>query len=101
MRDAGDGVVGHGTAEGFVVDGLAGRAFYEVGSAETHEGCVLDHQDHVAQCRKIRASGDAHSHHGGDLRDLQIAAHYRVVIEDPRSAVLSGEDSALVWKIDA
>ncbi len=41
------------------------------------------------------------SHHRGDLRHVQIAPHQRVVVEDPRRAVLSGKHAALIRQVDA
>ncbi len=50
---------------------------------------------------KIRAAGDAHAHHGGDLRHFEFSAHQRVVIENARGAVLAGENAALIGEVDA
>ncbi len=90
-----------GTAEGFVVDRLAGRSFHQVCTAEAHERSALDHQNYVAQCRQVRTAGDAHSHHGRDLRHLEVMPHYRVVIKDACGTVLSRENAALIRQIDA
>ncbi len=50
---------------------------------------------------QIRAARDARSHDGGDLRNVQLAPHQRVVIEDARRAILAGENAVLQRKIDA
>ena len=77
-------------AERLTIDHLTRRALDEVGTAQPHERRPIDHEDDVGQRRKVRAPGDAASHYGGDLRYVQVAAHQRVVIEDPRGAVLPG-----------
>jgi len=100
----GDGAhrrVGLGAAQRFGVDRLAGGALDEVGTAQAHERGAIHHEDHVRQRRQIRATGDARSHHGGELRHVQVAPHDRVVIEDARGAVLPRENAALVWQIHA
>ncbi len=51
------------------------------------------------QRRQIRSARDAHPHNGGDLRNFKITPHDRVVIEDPRSAVLPGKHTALIRQI--
>jgi hypothetical protein len=101
VRDAADGGVEARSAERFGVDHLAGRALHEIGSAESHEARALHHEDDVAQGGQVRASGDAGTHHRGDLRDAEFAAHQRVVVEDTPGAVLAREDAVLVGKIDA
>ena len=50
---------------------------------------------------QVRAAGDALPHHRRELRNAQIAAHDRVVVEDPRRAVLPGEHAALVRQVHA
>ena len=101
MRDAGEFVVRARAAESFVVDRLAGRAFHQVRAAESHERRALDHHDHVGQRGQVCAAGDARPHHRRDLRNLQIAPHDRVVIEDSRRAILAGKHAALIRKIHA
>ena len=82
MRYAGNLVVRARAAKSFVIDCLAGGALHEVRAAQTHERSAVDHDDDVRQRRKISATRDARTHHRGNLRHLQIAAHDRVVIED-------------------
>ena len=41
------------------------------------------------------------THHRGDLRNAQLAAHQRVVIEDAAGAVLAGENAVLIGQVDA
>ena len=87
--------------ERFVIDGPSCCTFYEVRTAQPHERCALDHQDDVAQCREICPTRNAHSHDRGDLWNLQIMTHYRVVVEDPCGAVLTREYTALIREIYA
>jgi hypothetical protein len=61
----------------------------------------LGHEDHVAECRQVRAAGDAAAHDGADLRDAQVAAHQRVVVEDARGPILPWKDAALVRQVHA
>src|SRR5690606_18436509 len=89
------------SAERFGIDGLPGGALYEVGAAEPHEAGAFHHEDYVAQCRQVRAAGNAASHDRAHLRHMEVPPHDGVVIEDARRAVLAREDAALVGKIDA
>src|SRR2546430_16079587 len=59
------------------------------------------HEDDVRQGRQIRAAGDARPHHRGDLGHAEVVSHDRVVIEDPRRAVLSRKYAALAGEVDA
>jgi hypothetical protein len=86
-------------AECLRVDDLSSCAFDEIRSAESHERGALDHQNDIGQRRQIGASRNTLSHHGRDLRNMEVAAHDRVVIKNPRGAVLSGEYSALIRQI--
>ncbi len=101
VRDTADLGVCLCAAQRLAVDDLAGRALHEVRAAETHERGILDHEDDVGERRQIRAAGDALAHDRGDLRNVEKPAHDRVVVEDPRGAVLSREYSALVGKVHA
>ncbi len=96
MSDAADGGVHVRAAERFGVDDLPHRALHQIGPAEAHEAGFVHHEDHVAERGQISAAGDAGAHDGGDLRHLQLAAHQRVVIENPRRAVLAWKDAVLV-----
>src|SRR6266545_8086690 len=44
---------------------------------------------------------DAWAHDRGDLRDFEVAAHDRVVVEDPGSAVLPRKHAALIRQVHA
>jgi hypothetical protein len=54
----------------------------------------------VAHHREISATGDAHAHDGGDLRDAQ-GRHDRIVAEDAAKIVGVGEDVFLQRKEDS
>ena len=88
-------------AERFRIDHLSGGALHQVRPAESHETGALHHDDAVAQRGQVRAPRDARPHHGGDLRNAQLAAHQRIVEEDAARAVLSRKDPVLVGQIDA
>ena len=101
MRDAAGTRVQTCAAQRFRVGDLADGAFHQIRAAEPHEAGALHHNDDVGQRGQVRAAGDAHAHHGGDLRDVQAAAHQRVVIKNPRRAVLAGKNSVLIGQIHA
>ena len=101
VRHRTHGGVGSRPAQRLGVDGLAGRALHQVRATQSHERSALDHEDHVGQRREVRPAGDARTHDGGDLRDVQVAAHDRVVVEDARRAILSGKHAALIREVDA
>ena len=88
-------------AERFRVNDLAGRAFDEVRAAQAHEARLLDHDQNVAQRRKIGAAGDARSHDGGKLRHPELAPHKRIIQKNAARAVLAGKDAVLIRKVDA
>ena len=74
------------SAELLGADPLTRRTPHEIGPAETHETGSLDHQDDIAESRKVGASSNAGSHDGRDLRDAELTAHSRAVVENPSSA---------------
>ena len=91
----------HRAAESFVINRLPGCAFDQIRAAQAHKRSAFDHQDHVRKRGQISSARDAHSHHGGNLRNFQITAHNRVVIKNPRRAVLTGKNAALIRQIHA
>src|SRR6185312_8911489 len=99
MSNAADPRMRLRTAERLAVDHLTGRALYEVGATEPHEGSSLHHEDHVGQRREIRTARDALTHHRGDLRNPQVTPHYRVVIEDAARPELARKYATLVRQI--
>ena len=101
VRDATYFGVHHGTAESLGIDDFASCAFHEIRAREPHERRALDHQDHVGERGEIRAARNALPHHRRELRNPQVSAHDRVVVEDPRRAVLPREDAALVRQVHA
>jgi hypothetical protein len=101
VRDSRNLVVRARAPESLVVNRLARRAFDEVRAAEPHERGALDHDDDVGERREVRAARHARPHDGRHLRHAQVAPHDRVVIEDARRAVLTGEDPALVRQVHA
>ena len=101
VRDAAGRVVEMRAAERFRIDDLAGCAFDEVRAAQAHEARLFDHDEDVAERRKIGAARDARAHHGGKLRHPELAPHKRIIEEDAARAVLAGEDAVLIRKIDA
>ena len=56
---------------------------------------------YVAERGQICAAGDTGAHDRSDLWDAQFATHQGVVEEDAARAVLAGEDTVLIRKIDA
>jgi len=84
------------SAQRFLIGDLPGRALHQIRSAQTHETGAVHHDDAIAQRGQVRAARDAGSHHGGNLRDSQFAAHQGVVEEDAARAVLSRKDAVLV-----
>ncbi len=99
MRDGADGGVRRRTAQRFRIHDLSRGAFDEIRPAQSHERRAVDHEDHVGQRRQIRATCDAGAHDRGDLRDFEIAAHDRVVVENPGGAVLPRKDAALIGQV--
>ncbi len=99
--DGADLRVHAGAAELLGTDALTGRSLDEVRSPEAHEGRALDHEDHVGERREVRAAGDARPHDRRELRDAQVAAHHRVVVEDAGRAVLPRKHAALVGQVHA
>ena len=101
MRHAADLGMERRAAERFGIHHLPHRALHQVRTAQSHETGLLDHDDHVGERRQIRAARDAHAHHRGDLRNFQPPPHQRVVVENPRRAVLPGKDAVLIGQIHA
>ncbi len=101
MRDAADGGVHARAAEGLLVGCLTGGSLDEVGPAETHKAGLVHHDEDIAQSRQVRATCDAWTHHGGDLRHTELAPHDTIVVKNAACAILSGKDAVLVGKIDA
>ena len=101
VRHAADRSVHARAAERFGIDHLAGGALHQVRAAEPHETGAFHHDDAIAERRQVRAARDARPHHGGDLRDAQLAPHQRIVEEDAAGAVLAGKDAVLVGQVDA
>src|SRR6476620_11887693 len=87
VRNAADRGMGRCAAQSFAVDCFASRTFHEVRSAESHEGGSLDHENDVGKSWKVCAASNTLSHHGRQLWNSQIAAHDRIVVEDPRRTV--------------
>ena len=75
MRHATYRIVKVRAPERFLIDRLAGRALDEIWAAQAHEARIFNHQDDVAQRRKIGSARDARTHHGGDLRHTELAPH--------------------------
>ncbi len=71
---------------GFLSDG----GLHQGGPGKKQAG-ALGHQDVIAHDGKIRASGNAHAHDGGNLRDA-LRAHDGVVAEDPAEIVGVGKN---------
>ena len=101
VRDAAGARVEASSAQRLGIGDLADRALHQVRSAQAHEAGAFDHNNDVGQRGQVGSTGDAHAHHGGDLRDLQAAAHERVVVEDPRGSISAGENAVLIRKVHA
>src|SRR5258705_4832355 len=99
VRNGTDRGMRRGTAQRFVIHHLSRRAFDQIRSAQSHERRAVHHENHVRQRRQIRAARDARTHDGGDLGHLEIAAHDRVVVEDPGRTILTREDAALIRQV--
>ncbi len=78
---------------------LAYRALHQIGSAQAHEADAVHHDDHVAERRQIRTTGDTRPHHRGYLRHMQNPPHERVVIKDSRGPVLARKDAVLQGQV--
>src|SRR5690349_16361741 len=89
VRNTADGGVHTRTPEGFLVSGLAGRSFNEVRPAQSHKAGLVDHDEDIAQSRQVRATSDAWTHHGGDLRHTELAPHKTIVEENSARAILA------------
>src|SRR2546426_668734 len=101
MRDRTDSGVGLGAAQRFRIHHLPCRPFDEIRTTQTNERGAFHHEDDVRQRRQIRAARNAGTHHGGDLRHLEIAPHDRVVVEDPGRTILTREDASLIRQVHA
>jgi len=64
-----DGVVRHGSAEGFGVHFLVRDGLDHIGSGEEHVGLFLHHDDDVRQSGRVGGTTGAGSHDHADLRD--------------------------------
>ena len=82
MRHAADCSMQMRAAESFLVDRLPGCTLHQIGAAKAHEAGFFHHDDDVAECRKVRAAGDARTHDRRDLRHMQLAAHQRIIEKD-------------------
>ena len=83
------------------INDLSCCTLYEVRAAESHERCAFDHENHIGERGKICSACYALTHHCGDLWNVQIAPHDRVVVEDARCSVLAREDTALIRQVHA
>ena len=101
VRHAADLGMERRAAQRFGVHHLPHRALHQVRTAQAHEASLLDHDDHVGERRQISPARDAHPHHRRDLRNFQLPPHQRVVVENPRRAVLPGKDPVLIGQIHA
>ena len=101
MSDSGQLIVRACSTQSFVIDRLARGSFHQIRAAQSHKGGTINHHDNIGERWQISASGDARPHYRGYLRNLEVAPHYGVVIEDSGRAVLTRKNSALKGKVHA
>ena len=74
------GIVGHGTAQVFLVHVLLGDRLDHFGTGDEHVAGIFDHEDPVRQGRRIHRAAGRRAHDGGDLGNH--ARGHDVVLEN-------------------